>query len=84
TVRGASPNPFNPTTTLSFELPQAGSVKLSVYNVTGREVATLVNGWRDAGNHEVTFDATGLASGLYVYQLTAGDFHAIGKMMLLK
>jgi hypothetical protein len=83
-LRGAIPNPFNPTTTLSFELPQAGSVKLSVYNVTGREVATLVNGWRDAGNHEVTFDATGLASGLYVYQLTAGDFHATSKMMLMK
>jgi hypothetical protein len=83
-VHGASPNPFNPTTTLSFALPQAGSVKLSVYNVTGREVATLVNGWRDAGNHEVTFDATGLASGLYIYQLTSGDFHATGKMMLTK
>jgi hypothetical protein len=83
-LRGAIPNPFNPTTTLSFALPQAGSVKLSVYNVTGREVATLVNGWRDAGNHEVTFDATGLASGLYVYQLTAGDFHATSKMMLMK
>jgi hypothetical protein len=83
-VHGASPNPFNPTTTLSFALPQAGQVKLSVYNVTGREVATLVNGLRDAGNHEVTFDATGLASGLYIYQLTAGDFNATGKMMLTK
>jgi hypothetical protein len=83
-VRGASPNPFNPITTLSFALPQAGSAKLSVYNVAGREVATLVNGWRDAGNHEITFDATGLASGLYIYQLSAGDFHATGKMMLTK
>ena len=83
-LHGAIPNPFNPTTTLSFALPQAGPVKLSVYNVTGREVATLVNGWRNAGNHEVTFDATGLASGLYIYQLTAGDFHATGKMMLTK
>jgi hypothetical protein len=83
-LHGASPNPFNPTTTLSFALPQAGPVRLSVYNVSGREVAPLVNGWRDAGNHEVTFNATGLASGLYVYQLTAGDFHASGKLMLTK
>jgi hypothetical protein len=81
---GASPNPFNPTTTLSFALPQAGQVKLSVFNVAGREVATLVNGWRDAGNHEVTFDGSGLASGLYIYRLTSGTFNATGKMMLLK
>ena len=83
-LHGAMPNPFNPTTTVSFALPQSGQVKLSVYNVSGREVATLVNGWRDAGNHEVTFDASKLASGLYVYQLSAGDFQATGKMVLMK
>jgi hypothetical protein len=81
---GATPNPFNPITTLSFALPQAGLVKLSVYSVSGQEVATLVNGWRDAGIHEVTFDASNLASGLYVYQLTAGEFHATGKLVLMK
>jgi len=81
---GATPNPFNPTTTLGYALPQAGQVKLTVYNVSGQQVATLVNGWRDAGIHEVTFDASGLASGLYVYQLTAGEFHAIGKMVMTK
>ncbi len=81
---GASPNPFNPTTTLSFALPQAGQVKLSVYNVLGREVATLVNGWRDAGSHNIAFDGTKLASGIYVYRLAASDFHATGKMVLMK
>ena len=83
-LMSASPNPFNPTTTLSFVLPQAGQVKLSVFNVAGREVATLVNGYRAAGSHEVTFDASGLASGLYIYRLTSGSFDATGKMMLLK
>ncbi len=83
-LHGATPNPFNPITTLSFALPQAGLVRLTIFDASGREVAELVNGWREAGNHEVTFDATGLASGLYVYQLTASDFHAIGKMALMK
>ena len=83
-LHGASPNPFNPTTTLSFVLPQAGQVKLSVFNVAGRQVAELVNGYRAAGSHEVTFDASNLASGLYLYQLSAGDFNATGKMMLMK
>jgi hypothetical protein len=83
-LHGATPNPFNPTTTLSFALPQAGQVKLSVFDVAGRQVAELVNGYRDAGSHEVTFDASNLASGLYLYQLSAGNFSATGKMMLLK
>jgi hypothetical protein len=59
-------------------------VKLSVSDISGRQVAELVNGWRDAGIHEVTFDGSGLASGFYVYKLTAGDFHAAGKMALMK
>ncbi|MCX6639342.1 MAG: SBBP repeat-containing protein [bacterium] len=79
-----SPNPFNPTTTLSFSLPQAGKVMLKVYDVGGREVAKLVDGWRDAGTHQVTFDATGLTSGVYLYRMTSGNFNAVGKMALLK
>ncbi|MCX6639346.1 MAG: T9SS type A sorting domain-containing protein [bacterium] len=78
------PNPFNPLTTISFALPQAGKITLVVYDVTGREVARLLDGWRTEGIHQVTFDATGLASGVYLYRLTAGDFTAGGKMVLLK
>lgn len=83
-LKPAHPNPFNPVTTLSFALPQAAHVKLSVYDVAGRLVATLVNGWRDAGTHQAMFDASNLASGVYVYRINAGDFSASGKMVLLK
>ena len=78
------PNPFNPTTVLSYQLPVAGLVNLAVYDVSGRQVARLVNGWRDAGSHEVTFDGSNLASGIYVYRLTADNFTASGKMVLMK
>jgi len=80
----AYPNPFNPTTNLSFTLPEAQRVALTVYDLSGRQVAQLVNGYRAAGAHEVTFDASNLASGVYLYQLNAGDQHASGKIMLLK
>ncbi|MCX6639343.1 MAG: T9SS type A sorting domain-containing protein [bacterium] len=83
-LRQNYPNPFNPTTTLSFSLPQAGKVMLTVYDVSGREVAKLVDGWREAGTHQVTFDATGLTSGIYLYRMTIGNFNAVGKMALLK
>ncbi|MCX6641372.1 MAG: right-handed parallel beta-helix repeat-containing protein [bacterium] len=78
------PNPFNASTTFHFDLPQAGKVRLAVYDVSGREVAVLVDGWREAGVHKLTFNAAGLASGVYVYRLTAGEFNASGKMVLLK
>ncbi|MBU0517695.1 T9SS type A sorting domain-containing protein, partial [bacterium] len=88
---GVYPNPFNPTTVLSYELRVADSVLLNVYDIQGRLVATLVDGYRDEGLHEVTFDATGLAAGVYLYKLThasssSGQKHATltGKMMLLK
>lgn len=83
-VCNVSPNPFNPSTVLSFQLPVAGKVNLSVYDLMGCEVATLVNGFRDAGTHRVTFDASSLASGMYLYRLTAGSFSASGKMVLVK
>jgi len=78
------PNPFNPTTAIGFELPVPSKVKLNVYDVNSRIVAEVVDGYRSAGSHEVTFDGSGLASGVYLYRLEAGDFSATGKMVLLK
>jgi hypothetical protein len=84
TLHGAYPNPFNPTTTIGFSLPEVSQVNLAVYGLSGRLVATLVDGWRDAGVHEVTFDGSGLTSGVYVYKLEAGEFATSGKMVLIK
>jgi hypothetical protein len=78
------PNPFNPATTISFALPQAGNVKLAVYNMLGQEVRTLVNGHKEAGNHTVTFNAENLNSGLYFYKIESGNFSLVRKMTLLK
>ncbi len=79
-----SPNPFNPLTTLTFSLPQAAQVTLAVYDLQGSLVAQLVNGSRPAGVHEVTWDASQQASGMYFCRIQAGDFTAIKKMMLVK
>ena len=65
------PNPFNPSTTISFDLPEAGMVTLNVFNPVGQQVATLVNSTLASGRHAVTFDASGLTSGLYLYTITA-------------
>jgi hypothetical protein len=78
------PNPFNPTTTIGFALPSEGKVTLTIYNVNGRLVSTLVDGHRSAGVHEVTFDGSSLASGIYLYRLKTGQFTASGKMVLMK
>ena len=78
------PNPFNPTTNIEFALPQAGNVKLVVYDILGKEVATLVESNMNAGYHRVNFDASKLASGVYVYRLTAGNFVSSRKLMLMK
>jgi serine protease len=78
------PNPFNPTTTVSFDLPEGFNVNLEVYNATGQKVATLVNGWMEAGSHMVDFDATGLSSGVYFYRLEAGGMVAMRRMILMK
>ena len=78
------PNPFNPSTDIRFTLSQTGPVTLTVYDLFGREVATLVNGHKAAGSHEVVFDAGALASGFYVYRLHAGRFSETKVMTLLK
>jgi hypothetical protein len=78
------PNPFNPSTTIAFALPEVASVRLTVFDVTGRAVATLLNGTQSAGSHSVNFDASRLAAGLYFYRLEAPNFSATRKLMLLK
>ena len=78
------PNPFNPTTTIEFKLPVNGKVKLSVYNIRGQEVATLVNSKLTAGLHQIQWNASNLPSGLYVYRLQAGSIVLNKKLMLLK
>jgi hypothetical protein len=80
----AYPNPFNPVTVFSYQLPVASKINLAVYDVAGRQVAELVDGWRDAGYHEISFDAAGLPSGIYVYSLQAAENMATGKMVLMK
>jgi hypothetical protein len=78
------PNPFNPSTNINFSINTASDVSLEVYNVMGQKLATLVQGFRSAGNHSVTFDASNLASGMYLYKLTAGNFSSVKSMMLIK
>jgi hypothetical protein len=78
------PNPFNPTTNISFTLPLSENVQLSVYNVLGQRVATLVNGTMPAGTHTVNFNAANLASGVYIYSIRAGNFVQNRTMMLVK
>ncbi|MDH3268343.1 MAG: T9SS type A sorting domain-containing protein [Ignavibacteria bacterium] len=78
------PNPFNPSTNIKFSVPESGNVKLSVYNLVGEEVAVLVNGFSQAGTFEVTFDASNLSSGVYLYKLQSANSVQTKKMMLLK
>jgi hypothetical protein len=78
------PNPFNPSTTIRFSLQQRTYAMLKVFDVLGREVATLVNGELNAGEHSVAFDATNLSSGVYIYQLSAGGFIQTKKMLVAK
>ena len=78
------PNPFNPTTTIRYALPHRSNVTLSLFNMLGQQVAMLVNADQDAGNHEVRFDGTRLASGVYFYQLRAGDFIDTKKLLLVR
>jgi hypothetical protein len=78
------PNPFNPTTTIAYSLTQSADVELKVYNLLGQEVAVLAEGSQSAGLHQVRWDASEQASGIYLYRLRAGDAVTTKKMLLLK
>ena len=83
------PNPFNPSTTIEYRLPEAGDVLLVIYNLLGQEVRTLVRESMDAGFHSVVWDGTDefgkqVASGIYIYRMSVADFTQVQRMMLLK
>ena len=78
------PNPFNPTTNISYSIPYSSKVVLKIFNILGKEVATLVNSEQTSGNHIVVFDGSKLASGVYFYQINAGNFVATKKLILMK
>jgi hypothetical protein len=78
------PNPFNPSTSIKYQVSSISDVSLKVYDLLGREVATLVNEEKPAGTYEITFDASGLSSGVYYYKLQADTFIETKKMILVK
>lgn len=78
------PNPFNPTTKITYSIKEEGLVTLKVYNVLGKEVATLVNENKPEGNYEVEFNASQLPSGMYIYKIQSGSFTDVKKMILTK
>jgi hypothetical protein len=83
-LHGNFPNPFNPTTTIRFDVAQTSPVRLRVFNAMGQQVALLVDGIYAPGTHEASFDASALPSGVYVYRIEVGTFQAIRTMVLLK
>ncbi len=78
------PNPFNPTTTIKFQIPKAGNVTLKIYDILGNEITTLVDEFKEVGKFEVNFNASSLASGVYIYRLNVNDYVNVNKMVLLK
>ena len=78
------PNPFNPSTTIKFSLPEAANVKLTIFNILGQEVKTLVNEFKEVGVHTINFNSDGIDSGVYIYRIEAGSFTQTRKMTLIK
>jgi len=88
-LRQNAPNPFNPSTSISYDLPRASNVQLEIYNVLGQKVRTLVSGYQEAGSQSIIWDGadntgSSVASGVYFYRINAGEFNATKKMMMLK
>ena len=80
----AFPNPFNPSTTINYEIPEDGMVILRVFNILGSEVKTLVSDFKTRGRYKVVFNAENLSSGLYIYELISGNYKASKKLLLMK
>ena len=78
------PNPFNPSTKISYSIPKASNVKLTVFNLLGQEIQVLVNETKEAGIHEINFNAQSLNSGMYLYKIESGSFTQTKKMTLIK
>ena len=78
------PNPFNPITVIKYQLKTGGNVQLIIYDLAGREIKTLINQTQSPGEHSITFNASDLASGVYIYKLKAGAFEQSRKMLLLR
>ena len=78
------PNPFNPSTVIQYGLPERNHVKLEIFNVLGQRVAILIDNELEAGYHEITFDATHLPSGVYIYRLQASDYVETRRMLYLR
>lgn len=78
------PNPFNPQTLIKYQIPSAGFVRISIYNLLGQEIAQLVNEYKEAGYYNVQFDGSRLSTGIYIYKITTGTFREMKKMVLLK
>ncbi|OGU84981.1 MAG: hypothetical protein A2W11_14000 [Ignavibacteria bacterium RBG_16_35_7] len=83
-LRQNYPNPFNPSTTISWQSAVGSQQTLNIFDVLGNEVASLINEWKEVGNHSVDLNASGLASGIYYYKLSAGNFTSTKKMILLR
>ena len=78
------PNPFNPVTTIAYDLAEASDVTLTLYTITGQKAMVLVDAHQEAGHHTVRFDGSGFANGVYLYRLEAGSFVETKRMLLLK
>jgi hypothetical protein len=78
------PNPFNPTTTIKFDIPKSSEVKISIYDITGKELEVLVNEKLQAGTYQTTWNASNFSSGVYFYRLQTEDFSETKKLILLK
>ena len=78
------PNPFNPTTTIDFGIKNKGNVNIKILNAIGEEVTTIINEEKEAGYYQIEFDASSLSSGVYFYRITAGNYNAVKKMLLMK